>query len=75
MNKDSFVSIEDLTDKDWAQIEDLAKQVLKTGVFKDNPIRSAVAAFVLWLSENQVGLAVEEPESPKKRASRLQGLH
>lgn len=70
MSDQTFIALEDITTEHWKEIEELADQVLKTDVFGKNKYRSAIAAFVIWLTENSIGVDLGEVEKPKRRKKR-----
>jgi predicted transcriptional regulator len=48
----SLRTLAELTDKEWAEIHQLAVKLCEAGLFKRNQFRCSIQAFVMWVAAN-----------------------
>ena len=56
--KECWVDINGFTAKEWAQIRELAEILRKHHLFKEDPLKCIIGAFVIWINEGN-GLLAE----------------
>lgn len=68
MPDDAFVTLDDLTEASWKEIESLARQIIKYKIYGESYHRAAIAAFFVWLTHNDSGISVKEKTAKAKKA-------
>lgn len=67
-NSDSFdyvmIDINGFTAKDWRSIQKIASELMENGLFKKDPFKCSIAAFVLWIDEGNGQYEIDPDPAP-----------
>lgn len=59
--QDEIITIDDFTDKHWAEIHEIARQKLEFNEFQGNQFKCTVSAFLEWLADQPFNVGIEIP--------------
>lgn len=55
----TMLTLDELTDEQWAEVQNLTVQMLQSKQFGDDILRTCVYAFIEWMSHQDFDLASE----------------